>query len=275
MGHSDGKKVYRIALPSGEVIEAADVVFVEDSNTRRPPSPDTGPNQHEMVDLDQEETDDGPDPDPAEEDDDPEAEPEGGEPDNEPDDPDPGAQGGQGAGPHASQRLQANARYPRGARNRRPPVENWRVNPEIAAAAAVEKPLTFEEAVASEQADEWRQAMDEEIKSLHANDTWTTEPIPKGMRAIPVKWVYKVKRVANGNIERFKARLVAKGFRQREGVDFDEVFAPVSKYSTLRTLMAVAAVENLKVHQFDIKTAFLNGILEEEVFIELAACRLS
>ncbi len=61
---------------------------------------------------------------------------------------------------------------------------------------------------------------------------------------------------------------MAKGFRQREGVDFDEVFAPVSKYSTLRALMAVAAVEDLEVHQLDIKTALLNGILEEEVFIE-------
>ncbi len=71
----------------------------------------------------------------------------------------------------------------------RPPVEYWRVNPEIAAAAVVEEPLTYEEAVASEQADERRQAMDEEIKSLQANDTWTTEPISKGMRAIPVKWV--------------------------------------------------------------------------------------
>ena len=138
----------------------------------------------------------------------------------------------------------------------------------IAAAAIIEEPLTYEEALSSEQAAEWRQAMDDEITSLHANQTWTTEPIPKGVKALPVKWVYKAKKDANGNIEQFNSRLVAKGFRQKEGVDFNEVFAPVSKYATLRALLAVAAVDDLEVHQLDIKTAFLNGILEEEVYIE-------
>ena len=168
---------------------------------------------------------------------------------------------GQGAGPPAQ-----SARYP--GRVRSKPGSSWRTHPETAAAAIIEEPQTYEEAMSSGQADEWCQAMDEEIKSLHSNQTWTTEPIPKGMRPIPVKWVYKVKKDANGNIERFKARLVAKGFRQKEGVDFDEVFAPVSKYSTLRALMAVTAVEDLEVHQLDIKTAFLNGVLQEEVYIE-------
>ncbi len=134
--------------------------------------------------------------------------------------------------------------------------------------ATIKEPLTYEEALASEHAEQWQQAMNDEIASLASNKTWTLEEVPTGINPIPVKWVYKVKRDSAGNIERFKARLVAKGFRQREGIDYEEVFAPVSKFSTFRTLMAVVAAQDLELHHLDIKTAFLYGELEENVYIQ-------
>jgi hypothetical protein len=134
--------------------------------------------------------------------------------------------------------------------------------------AVIHEPTTMDEALQSDEADMWQQAMNEEMASLLKNNTWTLEYPPPGITPIPVKWVFKIKRDGVGNMERFKARLVAKGFRQREGIDYDEVFAPVSKYTTLRALLALAAVEDLEIHQLDIKTAFLNGELEEDVWIQ-------
>jgi transposase InsO family protein len=134
--------------------------------------------------------------------------------------------------------------------------------------ATTNEPATLAEAMANPEAPLWREAVSQELAALEANNTWELDTPPPGVRPIPTKWVFTVKRDAKGNVERYKARLVAKGFRQREGIDYDEVFAPVSKHSTLRALLSKVATDNLEMHQLDIKTAFLNGELEEDVWIE-------
>ena len=110
--------------------------------------------------------------------------------------------------------------------------------------------------------------MDEEIRAIEKNDTWELTSLPKGHKAIGVKWVYKTKRNAKGEIERHKARLVAKGYSQKAGIDYDEVFAPVARLETIRLIIFFAIQNKWKIHQMDVKSAFLNGVLEEEVYIQ-------
>jgi hypothetical protein len=116
----------------------------------------------------------------------------------------------------------------------------------------------------------WRRAMEEELRSIEENRTWTLTELPQGRRAIGLKWVFKVKRDEYGAVVRHKARLVVKGYAQRYGVDYDEVFAPVARMEAVRLLLALAAHEGWEVHHMDVKTAFLNGDLQEEVFVEQA-----
>jgi hypothetical protein len=160
-------------------------------------------------------------------------------------------------------------------RKRQAPSEWWKVGgsskaPERAMAAVtqIEVPSSVEEALKSPQAAKWQQAMDEEMKSLVVNETYVLEQLPTGIAPVPVKWVFTVKYAADGSIDRYKARLVAKGFAQKHGVDYTEVFAPVSKHTTLRSLLAVACAEDLELRQLDVKTAFLNGVLEEDIWMQ-------
>ncbi|KAG9454467.1 hypothetical protein H6P81_007371 [Aristolochia fimbriata] len=106
--------------------------------------------------------------------------------------------------------------------------------------------------------------MDEEIEAIKKNDTWELTTLPVGQKAIGVKWVYKTKANQEGKVEKHKARLVAKGYKQKFGVDYEEVFAPVARINTIRLLIALAAQNRWKIYQMDVKSAFLNGYLEEE-----------
>ena len=112
-------------------------------------------------------------------------------------------------------------------------------------------------------ADEWREACQYEIDALAKNGTWTLVELPPGRKAVKSKWVFKHK--ADG---RFRARLVAKGFTQTFGIDYDETFSPVARFKSLRLLLALAALEDWEIHQMDVKSAFLNGLLDEEIYME-------
>ncbi|GJR09126.1 retrovirus-related pol polyprotein from transposon TNT 1-94 [Tanacetum coccineum] len=111
-------------------------------------------------------------------------------------------------------------------------------------------------------------AMAEELATLHQTQTWDLVPLPVGNRAIGSRWVYKIKTKSDGSIERYKARLVAKGYAQEYGMDYEETFAPVAKMTIVRTLIAVASSRKWKIFQLDVKNAFLNGDLNEEVFMK-------
>lgn len=128
----------------------------------------------------------------------------------------------------------------------------------------VAEPTSFEEA--SEKG-EWIEAMKEELSAIKKNQTWELVDLPEGKQAIGLKWIFKTKYHADGSIERHKARLVAKGYAQTYGIDYEDTFSPVARFETVRSFLAFAAHMKLPVFQFDVKSAFLNGELLEEVYV--------
>ena len=100
-----------------------------------------------------------------------------------------------------------------------------------------------------------------------SNDTWDLVPLPEGKNVVGSCWVFKLKHNSDGSVERYKACLVAQGYSQSEGVDYQEVFSPVVRYSIIRSLLAVANIYDWEIHQMDVKTAFLHGDLEEEIYM--------
>ena len=131
----------------------------------------------------------------------------------------------------------------------------------------ISTPASYEEAMSGPQREQWEAAINDELRSIVLNAVWTLMRAPKGVNIVSCKWVFKIKRLPDGRIDRDKARLVARGFSQQYGVDYDETFAPVVRMETLRVLLAIAAAENLEIHQMDVITAYLASKLEEEIYM--------
>ena len=127
------------------------------------------------------------------------------------------------------------------------------------------EPTCFEEAV---QKKEWMDAMTKEYKSIMKNDVWEVVPRTKNKDVVSSKWIYKIKHVADGSIEKHKARFVVRGFSQKEGIEYEETFSHVSRYTSIRNIISLAAKMNWMLHQMDVKTTFLNGVIEEDMHIE-------
>ena len=126
-------------------------------------------------------------------------------------------------------------------------------------------PLTCEEAIEEEV---WAQAMDEEIECIEKNQTWELVDVPTDKDVITVKWIYKTKQDADGNVQKHKKRMVARGFTQQPDIDFNETFAPVARMDTVRTVLAIVAQNKWPVYQMDVKSTFLNGYIEGKVYVE-------
>ena len=130
------------------------------------------------------------------------------------------------------------------------------------------EPKTVDQALNGPDSAKWKDAMQKEYDSLLKNGVFSLVPSPKDRNIVDNKWVFKIKRNADGSVERFKARLVARGFSQQPGVDYTETFSPVTRFSSVRTVLAIANQLDMDIHQMDVETAFLNGDLDEEIFMK-------
>ena len=134
-------------------------------------------------------------------------------------------------------------------------------------ASDVEEPKSLHEAMQSKFSEQWKCACDSEYESLLKNKTFELVPLPPGKNVVNNGWVFKAKPDANGNVSRFKARLVAKGFTQEYGIDYEEIYAPVAHDRSIKTILSLVNAMDLELHQMDVKTAFLNGELDTEIFM--------
>lgn len=130
------------------------------------------------------------------------------------------------------------------------------------------EPETYEAAISSPNCEDWKHAMQEELSSHTSNGTWELVHRPTNQKILKNKWVFKIKRNPDGSIFRYKARLVAKGFLQQHGIDYHETFSSVCRYESVRILLTIAASLGYHIIQVDVKTAFLYGTLDEEIYME-------
>ena len=130
---------------------------------------------------------------------------------------------------------------------------------------ADEEPLTYLEAAQDEV---WREAMKEEMMAIDRSNTWELESPPSKCKPIGLKWIFKLKKNPKGEIIKHKAQLVVKGYSQRKGIDYEEVFAHVVHFETIRALISLAALKRWVIHHLDVKSAFLNGEIEELIYVQ-------
>ena len=134
---------------------------------------------------------------------------------------------------------------------------------------SLQAPQTIKEPLERPDAQKWQDAINLELNSLKKNKTWKLTPLPSNRTPISSKWVFKIKTNADGTIDKYKARLVARGFPQVQGIDYTETFSPVVKLNSIKVLLALATQYNFEIHQLDVKTTFLNGNLDEEIYMSL------
>lgn len=144
---------------------------------------------------------------------------------------------------------------------------NYYAEEAVFTAGGIEEPTSYQEAEASPDKLKWEKAMEAEMRSLRRNDVWELVALPENRQVVGSKWVYKVKVDGDGQVERYKARLVAQGYTQQKGADYDETFSPVVRMESLRTVVGMAVRNGMRLHQLDVTTAFLNGKLNEVVYM--------
>jgi hypothetical protein len=127
------------------------------------------------------------------------------------------------------------------------------------------EPSSFEEA---DKLQVWNDDMLKEYRSIIKNNVWDIVSRPKDKSVVSSKWIYKIKHVADGSVENFKEIFVARGFTHKEVIDYEETFSLVARYTSIRTIIALALILGWKLHQMDVKTTFLNGKIEQKVFVE-------